>query len=78
MVLKSLLDTAVQNVVEYCNTPEARTQFESKVLAPALHYLSSKFSWSVRLFQAVAVLVFIQTVILLWLLVREMRRPPVL
>lgn len=70
-MLEALLDRAV----EYCTKDETRAALEARVLSPMVRYLASKFSWSVRLFQAVAVLVFIQTLILLWLLFREVRRP---
>jgi hypothetical protein len=72
MVVAALMDS----VVEYCTKDETRAQLESKFLGPALQYVADKFSWGVRLFQAVAVLVLIQTLILLWLLMRELRRPP--
>lgn len=72
MVLAALMDS----VVEYCTKEETRAQLESRVLGPALQYVADKFSWGVRLFQAVAVLVLVQTLILLWLLMRELRRPP--
>lgn len=75
MVLHSLLDSVMHNMVEYCSKEETRAQLETKVLSPVMQYLADKFSWGVRLFQAVAVLVFIQTLVLLWLLFREMRRP---
>lgn len=74
MVLHAVLDS----VVDYCSKEETRARLESKVLVPVMQYLADKFSWGVRLFQAIAVLVFIQTVLLLWLLAREMRRPPLL
>lgn len=73
----SVLDSVVGRVVEYCSRDETKAQFESKVLGPAMRYLADKFSWSVRVFQIVAVLVLIQTVILLWLLLRDFRRSAV-
>lgn len=74
MMLAQVLD----QVVHYVSKEETREQLESKVLSPVMQYLAVKFSWGVRLFQVIAVLVFIQTLILLWLLFREMRRPPIL
>lgn len=65
----------LSSLVDYCSRDETKAQLESRVFTPVLQYLSDKFSWGVRLFQAVAILVFIQTIILLWLLMREMRRP---
>lgn len=73
-MMSSLVDDALSKFIEYCSREDTKTRLESRVLAPALGYLSDKFSWSVRLFQAVAVLVFIQTLLLLWLLLRELRR----
>ena len=70
------LHAVLDSLMDYCTKEETREQLESKVLAPVLQYVADKFSWGVRLFQAVAVLVLIQTVILLWLLFRELRRPP--
>lgn len=72
-----MLQALVDGVVEYCSREETKAHLESKFLAPMAKYLSDKFSWSVRLFQVIAILVFIQTIILLWLLMRELRRPPV-
>ena len=74
--MQAVLDSVVHNVVDYCSREETKAQLESKVLAPALQYLAEKCSWGVRLFQIVAILVFVQTIILLWLLARELRRPP--
>lgn len=71
-----VLDSVMDNVVKYCSRDSTRETLESKLFAPAVQYLAEKFSWSVRLFQAVAILVLIQTIILLWLLAREIRRPP--
>lgn len=77
MVVTQVLDSLVTNVLEYCSREDTREQLETRVLAPIMRYLSDKFSWCVRLFQAVAVLVLVQTLLLLWLLARELRRPPV-
>lgn len=78
MMLHGLLESVVRKVVDYCSDEETRAQLETRVLAPMVRYLADKFSWGVRLFQAIAVLVFIQTILLLWLLARELRRPPLL
>lgn len=77
-MLQGLLDDVVTKVVDYCGRDETRARLESQVLAPVMKYLADKFAWGVRLFQAVAILVFVQTIILLWMLVRDARAPPVL
>ena len=74
MVLSGLMETLVHNVVDYCSREETRAQLESKVVHPLVQYLAVKFSWAVRLFQVVAILVFVQTIMLLWLLAREIRK----
>ena len=78
MVLAAVLSSVVDNVVDYCSKQETRERLESKVVAPMMQYLADKFAWGVRLFQVVAILVFVQTLVLLWLLARELRRPPLL
>lgn len=70
-----VLGSLVAKVVEYCSREDTKAQFESRVIGPATRYMADKFSWSVRVFQIVAVLVLIQTLILLWLLIRDLRRP---
>jgi hypothetical protein len=75
MVVSQVLDSVVDKVVEYCSRDDTRSRLEAKVLAPAVRYVADKFAWGVRVFQVVAVLVLIQTLVLLWLLVRDMRRP---
>ena len=69
-----LVESVLNSLADYCGKQETRESLESRVLAPVTQYLAAKFSWTVRLFQVVAVLVFVQTIILLWLLVREVRR----
>ena len=69
-----LLDDVVAKVVEYCSKDETRRRFEELVLGPLVRYLGERFSWGVRLFQVVTVLVFVQTLLILWLIVRDVRR----
>ena len=69
-----MLDALLDSLTDYCSKQETRAALESRVLAPVTQYLAARFSWTVRLFQVVAVLVLIQTIILLWLLFREVRR----
>jgi hypothetical protein len=70
-MLAPLIDT----LFEYCSRAETREALESKVITPLVRYLAERFSWAVRVFQIVAVLVFSQTLMLVWLLAREIRRP---
>lgn len=74
MVIHAILEDVLTKVVDYCARDETKAKLEAGVLAPAMQYLADKFSWGVRLFQAVAILVFVQTLMLLWLLFRDVRR----
>lgn len=74
-VVHGLVENALSKVVDYCSRDETRQRLESQLLAPVMKYLADKFSWGVRLFQAVAILVFMQTMLLLWLLWRSCRAP---
>lgn len=75
-VANGMLGQLIQSVVDLCNREDTREVLETRVVTPLVHYLAERFAWTVRLFQVVAVLVFFQTIILLWLLMREVRRPP--
>jgi hypothetical protein len=70
-----MLDRLMDSVVDYCSRESTRERLETRVLGPLLQYLGERFAWSFKLFQAMALLVLLQTLILLWLLVREVRRP---
>lgn len=70
-MLKHLADTFLDQFIDYCSRDKEK--LETRVLRPALQYLAERFSWGIRIFQAVAVLVLIQTVVLLWILLREAR-----
>jgi hypothetical protein len=65
-----VLQQFVEKFVEYCSTDENRQALEKKVLLPILEYLGDRFHWTLKAFQALTVLVFIQTVLLIWLLFR--------
>jgi hypothetical protein len=73
-VAAGLLDSAVRGLTDYCSREETRLRLEAQVVRPAVRYLADRFAWGVRLFQAVGVLVLVQTLLLCWLLVRELRR----
>ncbi len=63
----------VEKFVEYCSKDETRTALERKLLQPLLEYLTERFAWTLRAFQALTVLVAIQTLLLIWLLLRSYR-----
>lgn len=72
-MLNHLADGLLDQFIDYCSKDESRQKIETRVLRPALQYLAERFAWGIRVFQAVAVLVLIQTLVLLWVLLRETR-----
>jgi hypothetical protein len=72
-MLNQLADGLLDQFIDYCSKDESRQKLEARVLRPALQYLAERFAWGIRVFQAVAVLVLIQTLVLLWVLLRESR-----
>lgn len=73
MVLQQL----VEKFVEYCSQDETRLALERKLLKPVIEYLTERFSWTLKAFQALTVLVAVQTCLLIWLLLRSYRGPGV-
>lgn len=72
--MDAVLKSAVTKIVEYCTTEETKRELETRVLGPLLARVAERFAWAAHLFQIVGVLVLVQTLLLLWLLVRDARR----
>ena len=71
-----MLDKVLDAVDDYVRRDDTRATLQARVVQPAMKFLGERLGWCVWVFQAVAVLVLLQTVILVWLLVREARRAP--
>lgn len=74
-----MLADVVDRFVEYVSRDgEARAVLDTRVVQPALEavmrFVNERLRWCVWVFQAVALLVLLQTCILLWLLFRECKR----
>lgn len=67
----------IEKFVDYCSRDEVREEVERKLLKPLLEYLGERFHWTLKAFQALTVLVALQTLLLLWLLLRSYRAPSV-
>ena len=63
----------IEKFVDYCSQDETRVALERKLLRPLTEYLTERFHWTLKAFQALTVLVAIQTVLLIWLLFRSFR-----
>ncbi len=68
-----VLEQLIEKFVDYCSKEETRSALESKLLRPVIAYLSERFHWTLKAFQALTVLVAIQTLLLIWLLFRSFR-----
>lgn len=73
-VMDTVLKSAVAKIVHFCTTEETKRELETRVFGPLLACVGERFAWAAHLFQIVGVLVLVQTVLLLWLLVRDARR----
>lgn len=63
----------IEKFVDYCSQDETREALERKLLKPVTEYLGKQFHWTLKAFQALTVLVAIQTCLLIWLLFRSYR-----
>lgn len=63
----------VEKFVEYCSKDDTREALERKFLNPLIEHLSERFSWTLRAFQVLTILVAVQTLMLVWLLFRSYR-----
>ena len=66
----------IEKFVEYCSQDDTRVALERKLLKPVIEYLTDRFHWTLKAFQALTVLVAIQTLLLVWLLFRSYRGTP--
>lgn len=65
----------IEKFVDFCMQDDNRAALETKLLRPVLEYLAARFQWTLKAFQALTVLVAIQTFLLIWLLLRSYRVP---
>ena len=63
----------IEKFVDYCSQDDTRLALERKLLKPVIEYLTERFRWTLKAFQALTVLVAIQTFLLIWLLLRSYR-----
>lgn len=66
----AVLDHLIEKFIDFCSQDATRKSIESKFLQPVLVYLAERFHWTLKAFQALTVLVIIQTVLLVWILIR--------
>lgn len=67
-MLDKLLDQVFEKAGEYCADPENRFKISEKLLAPVIQTLSVRFQWLFNCLQALAALLVVQTILLVWIL----------
>lgn len=73
-IVDTVLRSALASIMQYCAAEDTKRELEAKVVGPLLEHIGARFAWATRLFQGLLVLVLVQTVVLAWLLVRDLRR----
>lgn len=77
-VVDTVLRGALTSLVQYCAAEETKRELEAKLVGPLLEHIGARFAWATRLLQGLALLVLalllLQTALLAWLLVRDVRR----
>lgn len=69
-----MIDDIVKAVKEYAANDATKKAIEENVIKPCTKYVDEKIAFGVRIFQIVALLVLVQTVITIFLLILELRR----
>jgi hypothetical protein len=74
-MLDQVVDQVVDHCIAYCSnmSEDKRQALEHKLMMPLERYLAARFSWISHMFQAIAVIVLLQTAILIYLLLRLVR-----
>jgi len=68
-MIAELLDQLFEKASEYCALPENQVKISEKLLAPILQNLAVRFQWLFNCLQALAALLVIQTILLVWVLI---------
>lgn len=68
------MDELFDAVVDYCSANERAEKLRASLLDPLLAHLTHKFNWVFRAVQAVAILVVLQFVFVVWILVKSYKR----
>ena len=69
-----MIEDIVKAVKDYATQEDTKKAIQDNVITPCARYVDDKFAFGIRIFQIVAVLVLIQTIITVFLLIMEFRR----
>ena len=67
------MDEIFDALIGYCSGDERSDRLKKTFLEPVLSHLTNKFNWVFRAVQAVALLIVIQFVFVVWTFIRSYR-----
>lgn len=68
-MINEILDQLVTKGFEYCSKEENAQHLEEKFLNPIIQHISRRFVWLTYSFQTIAILVVIQSILLVYLII---------
>ena len=68
-----MLERALDSLADWCARDDTRAAIEARFVEPAVRYLTARFQLGLRVFQAIALMVALQTVVLVWMCFRLSR-----
>lgn len=69
-MIQDVLDQVFDKASEWCSKPENTSRITEKLLTPILQSLRERFQWLFSIIQVLAVLIIVQTVLLVLVLMR--------
>ena len=72
-MIADLLDQLFEKASDYCAKPENTLKISEKLLAPIVQSMAVRFQWLFNCLQALATLLVLQTVLLVWVLISVRR-----
>lgn len=70
-MIETLIDQSIERLADYCSKEENLEALNDKVVIPFLRHITLRFSWITMSVQFVIGLLFLQTVLLLIILLRR-------
>ena len=69
-----MLDDLIDAVARYCADEERSKRLQQVLMEPLLAHLAARYTWLFRAVQALAILIFLQFIVVLWILLRTFKR----
>lgn len=72
-MIQEVLDQVFEKASEWCTKPENTSRITEKLLTPILQSLAERFQWLFSVIQILAALIVVQTVLLIFVLMKLQR-----